>query len=131
MFLSQSHFLLLPSTAFLLLLVGCSSVGAENKKTPQMNSEKGSEIQMAQNDTGQQATAKSSAAVKGPEDAKRLAEQHVALRKRSWGVPKEVSEHDGIYWVSFDTPDQELRLLGPRIILIDKETGAASVQMRR
>lgn len=64
-------------------------------------------------------------------DAKRLAEQHLALRKRSWGTPKSVSEHDGSYFVGFETPEQELRLLGPRMVIVDKTTGAASVQMRR
>lgn len=72
-----------------------------------------------------------SMAVSSREEAMRLAEQHVALRKRSWGSPKDVSEQDGAYYVGFDTPEQELRLLGPRLIIIDKKSGVAKTQVRR
>lgn len=118
-------------------VLACSSIRAETPKAAKPAGQSAGSVS-----SGAQASApavisqaektgEKNVAVPSPDEAKRLAEQHVALRKRSWGQAKEVSEHGESYWVSFETPDQELRLLGPRIIVVDKQTGAAAVQLRR
>ena len=65
------------------------------------------------------------------EDAIRIAQTHLSLKKASWGVPGEVAERDGKYYVIYDTPEREQKLIGPRVIVVDKSTGVASFQKRR
>lgn len=79
--------------------------------------------------SSEESTTKSSEPSK--EDAIRIAQTHLALKKASWGVPGEVAERDGKYYVIYDTPEREQKLIGPRVIVVDKSTGVASFQKRR
>lgn len=66
-----------------------------------------------------------------PEDAKRLAVQHLTLRNNRWGNPVEVMDEQDNYVVTFNTPEQETQLIGKRAVLIDKESGLAHLRERR
>ena len=64
-------------------------------------------------------------------EAKRLAEQHVALKQYGWGRPTSVSEYAGQYIVTFETPERERVLIGNRAVIVDRKSAVASVQKRR
>lgn len=132
---SPRGFLSAAIMGMLFSTVACSGLKAESPKSPvlaQSNTNGVKSIpEIATEAEDTQLSAANTAAVHNTEEAKRLAEQHVALRKRSWGSVKNVSEGDGVFYVSFDTPEQEMKLLGPRVVVIDKQTGAATVQLRR
>ena len=63
--------------------------------------------------------------------AAHIASNHLALKKRNWGEIENIVERDKEFHVYYPTPAQELRLLGPRVLIIDKTTGTAAVQKRR
>ena len=63
--------------------------------------------------------------------AEKLAEIHVALKGWHWGEPQEITERDGKFYLSYKTPEKELRLVGARVLMVDKETGVVSTQKRR
>ena len=134
--------LLVAGNYFLVLsigiAIGCSSQSSESapakpgmSATTDKTSSLSTSVAIAQAETHASDQGAKAVAVKNAEEAKKLAEQHVSLRKKSWGPAKNVSEQGESYWVSFDTPEQELRLLGPRVVIINRGTGAASVQVRR
>lgn len=65
------------------------------------------------------------------ETAAKLAETHMALKNWSWGQPQEIVEREGKFYVYYPTPKNELRILGPRVVIVDKATGVVTVQKRR
>ena len=69
--------------------------------------------------------------VTGDAEARRLAEQHVALKQYGWGRPTSVSEHAGQYIVTFETPERERVLIGNRAVIVDRKSAVVSVQKRR
>lgn len=64
-------------------------------------------------------------------EAERVAEIHLALKNWTWGRPKTVTENDGKYYLSYETPERERRLIGGRVLIVDKQTGIVSAQKRR
>lgn len=65
------------------------------------------------------------------EEAKKIASKHLALRQVRWGEPTEVTEDKETYYVHFETPDRELRLIGQRTLLVNKSSGLVTYQKRR
>jgi len=63
--------------------------------------------------------------------AKKLAKRHLALRNRTWGDPTSVVEQEEKFYVYYDTPEREMRLLGARALMVNKETRVVSTQKRR
>jgi len=80
-------------------------------------------------------TASSASVEHNPEISKdralKLAQTHLALKNWSWGDPESVSEREGKYYVYYKTPERELRLLGARVLIVDKATQVVSAQKRR
>ena len=64
-------------------------------------------------------------------EASKLATQHLALKNRSWGNVTKVTEGADGYEVHFETPEKELRLLGERVLMVDKESGLVTPRKRR
>ena len=69
--------------------------------------------------------------VENQHQAVKLAQRHLALKNRDWGNISGVKEDENYYRVSFETPKQELRIIGQRVILVKKENGLVSVVQRR
>jgi hypothetical protein len=65
------------------------------------------------------------------EDASKLAHTHLALKQHNWGQPLSVEEVGDKYFVAFKTPQQELRLIGQRVLIVDKHSGVVTFQKRR
>ncbi len=65
------------------------------------------------------------------EEASKLAHTHLALKQHNWGEPQSVEEVGDKYYVSFKTPQQELRLIGQRVLIVDKDSGVVTFQKRR
>jgi len=65
------------------------------------------------------------------EDAIRLAQRHLALKQRSWGKILDVAEEDSQYYVLFETPKVEMRLLGQRKLIVEKDNGLVRPHKRR
>ena len=65
------------------------------------------------------------------ERARQLASRHLTLKQVNWGEPVATREDEDHFYVSYQTPERELRLIGARMLLVDKRTGVVSVQKRR
>ena len=65
------------------------------------------------------------------ERAKQLAARHLALRQWRWGRPHAVSEDEDNYYVAYETPERERRLIGERVLLVSKDTGVVKPRKRR
>lgn len=65
------------------------------------------------------------------EAASKLAQRHLSLKNWSWGEPKEVVEREGKFYLSYETPPTELRIIGARVLIVDKDSKVVSVQKRR
>ena len=121
------------TVALMLILVACNAVKTKSTseksltQTPQILTTD-SRAHASQVSSQTQET---TILINSTERAKQLAEQHLALRKRSWGEAQHVREDTTSYYVSFETPKQELLLLGPRVLVVDKATGAVVTQLRR
>ena len=63
--------------------------------------------------------------------AKKLAMRHIAIRNYNWSDVSRVTEQDDSFRVEFKTPQQELRLLGQRALMVSKDNGLVSVVKRR
>ena len=63
--------------------------------------------------------------------ALRLAEQHLALRNIRWGKPTDVREDGDLFVLSYDTPENETRLVGKRTVTVRKVDGLVKVRDRR
>lgn len=63
--------------------------------------------------------------------AKRRAQNHLALKQVSWGEPEEITEDEESYFLHYETPKRELRLIGQRTLIVDKESGLVTYQKRR
>lgn len=63
--------------------------------------------------------------------AAKLAAKHIALKKWSWGEPKEVVDQGNQFWVFYNTPEKELRLIGSRVLVVEKDSGVVYIQKRR
>jgi hypothetical protein len=77
------------------------------------------------------ATAPAANTAMSKSDAERLAQKHLAIKQVSWGKPSEVVEEDEKYLVHYETPKRELRLIGQRTLIVEKESGLVSYQKRR
>ncbi|MCB0322358.1 MAG: hypothetical protein KDD69_02260 [Bdellovibrionales bacterium] len=130
--LSGSLSLVLLSAA-LACAEGKSGTSAQPTDAVADRSERASEeraVEVAQNGTSVQGVDSEAAGISG-EDAKRLAQTHLALKKVSWGQPQEVVESENKYLVLYETPERELRLLGQRTLIVDRESGVVTYQKRR
>jgi len=63
--------------------------------------------------------------------ARYLATRHLALKQTRWGKPTAVTEDDAHYYLSYATPKQELRLIGERKLIVEKQTGLVTARKRR
>ena len=63
--------------------------------------------------------------------ARRRAQTHLALRNWSWGDPEQVMLREDKFYVYYKTPERELRLLGARVLIVDRRTGLVTAQKRR
>ncbi len=63
--------------------------------------------------------------------AKRRAQNHLALKQVSWGEPESITEDEESFYVHYETPKRELRLIGQRTLIVDKESGLVTYQKRR
>lgn len=78
-----------------------------------------------------QVTSPASTEIDGKDTARKAAERHLALRNVRWGEPKEVEEQEKHYLVHYPTPEQELRLIGERVLVVEKQSGVVFVKPRR
>lgn len=106
----------------MVLLGACAGNGQANKATAEAPQ---------QEEVVQQASESRQAPEVTKERAERLAQTHLALRKVSWGAPKEIVEQDEQFLVYYETPERELRLLGQRALIVEKGSGLVSYQKRR
>ena len=60
-----------------------------------------------------------------------LAQRHIAIRNYNWAEVSKVIEQDNHYRVEFETPQQEVRLLGQRALMVNKDNGLVSAIKRR
>jgi hypothetical protein len=67
----------------------------------------------------------------GLEKAKQLAFKHLALKQVKWGEPTSTREDENNFYLSYKTPEKELKLIGSRVIIVEKESGVVSIQKRR
>lgn len=65
------------------------------------------------------------------ETAARLAAAHLSLKQLNWGEAENVVDKGDAFLVFFKTPEQERRLIGPRVLVVNKETGSSIIQKRR
>lgn len=65
------------------------------------------------------------------EVAVKLAKKHLSLKNWSWGKPESVREEDGRFYLSYETPERELRIIGARVLVVDKESKLVKVRKRR
>ena len=63
--------------------------------------------------------------------AKKLAMRHIAIRNYNWSDVSRATEQDESFRVEFETPQQELRLLEQRALMVSKDNGLVSVVKRR
>ena len=72
-------------------------------------------------------------AVNTADQARAIAEKYIAERNLNWGKSSSVIERSrlGNYWVTFETPSSEVRLLGQRVIVVDIKSGEAKPLPRR
>lgn len=64
-------------------------------------------------------------------DYKNLAKKYVSEHNLPWGDPVGSGEESGKVYVSFETPYAEKKILGVRVLVIDKNSGSVEVQKRR
>lgn len=72
--------------------------------------------------------------VKEPMDkdaAIQSASRHLALKQVRWGKPTAVREDEEAFYISYQTPEQELRMIGARVLIVNKTTGVVTPQKRR
>jgi hypothetical protein len=107
--------------------IGCSQPKEPTVAAAPSELEKtGEEVRLAQAQLAQ--------SVKPPMDeekAKQAAARHLALKQIRWGKPVSVSQDEQQFYVSYQTPEQELRLIGSRVLLVNKSTGVVTPQKRR
>lgn len=115
-----------------------STTGLSQQDAPTMKENPSIQLAQAQMAGGGESAVKEGAEqtteqfkVTGDAEARRLAEQHVALKQYGWGRPTSVSEHAGQYIVTFDTPERERVLIGNRAVIVDRKSAVVSVQKRR
>lgn len=65
------------------------------------------------------------------EKAAKLAQRHIAIRNYNWAEVSRVVDQEDSFRVEFETPQQEVRLLGQRVLMVDKNNGLVSVIKRR
>ena len=112
----------------IISLCSCSSNG-ESQSNDELTQQLKNDIE-AVNSTQETVEEKMQAPI-DEEKAKSLCERHLALKGRRWGDPTKVSEDEDWFYVSYETPKQELRLIGDRTLKVDKETGVVSWRKRR
>lgn len=69
--------------------------------------------------------------VESESQAVKLAQRHLALKSRDWGSIAKVQEEEDYFRIAFETPTQEKRLIGQRVLLVHKDNGLVSVVQRR
>lgn len=104
----------------------CAQNGAPTGPSQEDISNSRQEIERAQAQAEQQISERMS-----PDRAKQLAARHLALQQTSWGKPVGVTEDEERFYVSYETPQTERRLIGSRMLVVDKETGVVTSQKRR
>jgi hypothetical protein len=54
-----------------------------------------------------------------------LAQKYVDKAGLNWGEPKEVTPQQpaGTFWISYPTPEDEVKLLGERVLSVDVRSG--------
>lgn len=115
--------MLLPMTVF-----SACTTGSEPKVE-----KVGDELQQTQLEVERaQAELAQSVVKKMDEDrAIQLAARHLALKQVRWGKPVSVAEDDERFYVTYQTPKQELRLIGARVLIVDKDSRIVTAQKRR
>lgn len=111
----------------LLALVACS-FGQEP-----VVEQVGSELERTQLEV-KRAQAELAQSIKKPIDKDRaiqLAARHLALKQVRWGKPVAVEEDEDRFYVTYQTPQQELRIIGARTLLVDKDSRIVRAQKRR
>ncbi len=107
------------------LLSGCSSSNKEVVESDSLTQAK-EELRRAQiqveQDMGQEITL---------DRAKQLASTHLALKQARWGEPTATREDEEKYYFTYETPEKEMRLIGHRVLMVDKQTGVVTYQKRR
>ncbi len=73
----------------------------------------------------------STGAILSKDDAKKISDAYTQQQNLKWGPAKSVAADSNKAFVSYDTPQNESRLSGPRMVIVDRITGAASVVKRR
>ena len=109
----------------LLSLLACAPNGDSALTSPEIQRSQ-AEVRRAQTQVEQEVTSRMTS-----EQAKQLAARHLALKQTTWGKPQAVSEDEQHFYVSYETPQPEFRLIGSRMLIVNKETGLVSPQKRR
>lgn len=62
--------------------------------------------------------------------AKELAANFLEAADVDWGEPEKVTHSDTTFYFTYETPGNEIALLGPRMVLVDCVTGKTRFVMR-
>lgn len=65
------------------------------------------------------------------DSALRLADQHLALRNTRWGKAIDIDDGGDEFIVSYETPENETRLVGRRSVSVRKSDGLVRIRPRR
>ena len=127
----KSAFLQFILLAVILGGLACVNNGNADSKNEGKLDSASTESKRVENDAADSNQAEADAKNMTEESARKLASKHLALKKRSWGKAKSVSEREGKYYIGYETPERERRLLGQRVLIVDKDSGVVSYMKRR
>lgn len=113
--------------AVLLMSVACSSA----PKEPEVEQVDALEQTQLEVKRAQAELAQSARKPVDAEKAKQLAARHLAIKQVGWGKPVSVEEDEEHFYVTYQTPEQELRLIGARVLIVDKHSRVVTAQKRR
>ena len=112
--------------AFSIYYIACAKNGPKTVPSQEEITQGQQEVQRAQTLVEQQVEERMTA-----DRAKQLAARHLALKQTSWGKPTGITEDEDNYFVSYETPQRERRLIGSRVLIVNKHTGLVVAQKRR
>ena len=109
-----------------LYYVACAQKGPKTDPSREDIARNQQEVERAQVEVERQVKERMSV-----ERAKQLAARHLALKQTSWGKPISVREDEQNFYVSYETPSSERRLIGTRVLKVNKLTSVVTAQKRR
>lgn len=122
-----------------ILLVAATSIGCitptdsphKNVPAERMSTEYRHGVLLTEDTTHLPHGSASAGAILTKDDAKKISDAYTQQQNLNWGQAKSVAADSNKAFVTYDTPEHENRLSGPRMVIVDRISGSASVVKRR